>query len=549
MIALTSEPPSASARRAATVAVAVSLVLFVVLVPFADVPVAHHRMFLAVYESALVMCNLLTCMFLFGQFGVTRVPGVPILAGGYLFSAFMALLHELSFPGLFAPAGLLWANGQTTAWLYFFWYLGFPVTVIGFALSPDRPLARNSAAAARRLTLAVVLCAAAAAALALLAATAGTHFLPKIMHGNADRPAKYAVAWLTWMVTLAALAFLWRRARVSGLHLWVLVVIVVWVCDLAQSAVFNSGRYSLGWYTGRVYGLAASCFLLAVLILESGKLYRRLAELHGAEREQRQLAERRSVELHQLAANLETRVRTRTEELEVSNRTLRRTRDELREAATFGSAAREAERARVARELHDQLGQTLVMLKLKLSAMEAQDPAHGAPDEQQWRAMHQLVDQTIESTRRIATDLRPAVLDVLGLAAATQWLVDNFKQRHRIEVRLRVDPPDLQVAEPRSTVVFRVLQEALTNVARHANANCVEVDITRDGTRLVLRIHDDGRGFDADAPRRADALGLLGMRERAALVDGTLEVRSGMGRGTRVTLSIPVGARPGPAAA
>ena len=539
MMALVTEPPSQHQRRIAALSIGLSLLIFLALAPFADIPFGHSRLYLPVYESSLVMCDLLTCVFLFGQFALTRSTGVLILAGGYLFSAAMALLHELSFPGLFARAGLLWAGGQTTAWLYFLWHLGFPLAVMGFALTAERPLRAASAAPTRWRAAAAVFAALAAAALVLLVSTAGAHLLPKLMRGNQDRPAKYVVAWVTWLTILAALPVLWRRVRFSGLHLWMMVVTVAWACDLAQAAVFNAGRFSFGWYAGRAFGLVAACFLLAVMILENGRLYRRLAEAHAAQSEQRRLAEQRSAELNRLTQALEARVGARTEELQSANESLRRARDELRAAATLGSAARESERARLARELHDELGQALVMLKYKLADLEAYCRERGTPMADEAHSMLALIDQTIDSARRVAADLRPAVLDVLGLAAAAQWLVNGFRQRHSIEVRLRIEPPQLQVGEPGATAAFRVLQEALTNVARHAQATQVDIEMVESERRLTLRIRDDGRGFDTGLPRRADALGLLGMRERALMVDGTLEIRSVPGNGTTVTLSIP----------
>lgn len=165
----------------------------IAIAPFADIPLGRNELYLPMYESARAVCELLSSVFLFGQFTLTRATSVLILAGGYLFSASLRLFHEVSFPDLFAPAGLLWANGQTTAWLYFLWHLGFPVAVIGFALSADRTLRRTSPGAACCSAAAAVLGALIAAALALSVATAAAHELPKPMRSNQDWPAKYAV--------------------------------------------------------------------------------------------------------------------------------------------------------------------------------------------------------------------------------------------------------------------------------------------------------------------------------------------------------------------
>lgn len=544
MISLTTEPPSRFERRVATAAIAVSVVLFVALAPFAKVQVGRTDLFLPTYESALAMCDFITCVFLFGQFGLSRSPALLILAGGYLFSAVMALLHEVSFPGLFTRAGLVWAGPQTTAWLYFLWHLGFPAAVIAFALGSDHRAA-SARSRARWAMPAAVLGALALAALALLISTVGAHYLPRLMNGNHDRPAKYAVAWVTSLITLATLPLLWRRTRSSALHLWLLVVIVAWSCDIAQASVFNAGRFSFGWYTGRAYGLAASSFLLVVLIVESGRLYRRLAESHAIELELRRFAERRTEQLDHLTDSLEERIRERTQELERANEALRCTRDELRKAATVGAAARESERTRLARELHDELGQALLMLKFQLADLDAYCLERRTPVVQKTHAMRCLIDQTFEAAKRVAADLRPSVLDVLGLPAAVRWLVQRFRQHNAVDVQLRIDPPDFDLGEPCATAVFRVLQEALTNIARHAQAAHVEVELALEDGEVRVRVSDDGRGFDVATPSRADAFGLLGMRERMAMVSGALQITSALGRGTTVALSIPLSALSG----
>ena len=543
MISLTTDPASSSERRVATAVIGASLLLFVALAGYADVPAGRSELFMPIYESALAMCDFITCVFLFGQFSLSRASALLLLAGGYLFSAVMALLHELSFPGLFAPRGLLWAGAQTTAWLYFLWHLGFPAAVIAYALSAAREARVEPRHRAGARVAAAVLGALGLAGLALLISTVGAHWLPDLMHGDQDRPTKYIVAWFTWLVTLAALPVLWRGRQRSALDLWLVAVIVAWSCDIGQAAVFNAGRFSFGWYAGRVYGLAASSFLLAVLILESGKLHRRLAAAHAAEHEQRRLAEARATQLKRLTGSLEQRVQARTSELEQANEALRRTRDELQKAAALGTVARESERARLARELHDELGQALIMLKFQLADLEAHCRAMHTPVPQKTEDMRRLIDQTFAAARRVAADLRPTVLDVLGLPAAVQWLVETFRQHNPLEIRLRIEPQEFSVEEPYATVAFRVLQEALTNIARHSAAKHLQVELARHEEQLHLRVSDDGCGFDPDAAVRADAFGLLGMRERAGMVGGSLQITSAPGCGTTVALSIALDSR------
>ena len=275
-------------RRLALAIVLLSSAIFFAAAPFAKTPLAAVPAFLPVYQSALVVNDLITAALLYGQFANLRARTLLVLASAYLFSALMAVSHALSFPGLFAPSGLLGAGGQTTAWLYFLWHGIFPLLVIGYALSvgkaseTDRP--RGSARAP-------ILSAAGAVFLLVcgltLVTTAGHDALPAIMQGDLDAPAKVIVATVSWALCLIALPFLWRRRPHSVLDLWLMVVMCVWIFDIALASVLNHGRYDLGWYAGRVYGLLAASFVLLVLLLENGRIY---AELVGSRESERRRA-------------------------------------------------------------------------------------------------------------------------------------------------------------------------------------------------------------------------------------------------------------------
>jgi signal transduction histidine kinase/PAS domain-containing protein len=204
---------------------------------------------------------------------------------------------------------------------------------------------------------------------------------------------------------------------------------------------------------------------------------------------------------------------------------------------------REEERRRLARELHDEFGQTLTALKLDLAYLGgrlANDGGEGGPAlAHEVRTMTAQVDGALDALRRIAAALRPAALDDLGLATALEWQAGEFERRTGVVCTLDVDLDD-EVAEPAATAVFRVFQEALTNVARHARARRVHAWLTSGGGALRLRVADDGVGLPADGAGRPGALGLVGMRERAAALGGTLLVaaRPG-GGGTDLVLDIP----------
>jgi signal transduction histidine kinase len=289
-------PAAQADRKLAFATVAVSALIFLVAIPFAKEPLKPVWAFIPSYQAALVVCDLVTAALLFGQARFSRSTALFVLAAGYLFTAGLAVSHALSFPGLFAPAGVLGGGTQSTAWLYMFWHGGFPLFVIAYAVlkrGAEMPAAAFGGVAA--LGGAVV---AAVAGLTWLA-TAGENVLPAIMQGNRYTPAMIFVVSSVWLASLAALLALWRLRPYSVLDLWLMVVMCAWLFDIGLSAVFNAGRFDLGFYAGRIYGLGAASFVLVVLLLENATLHARLALEH--ERDQRSLA-RHSERLRILAA-------------------------------------------------------------------------------------------------------------------------------------------------------------------------------------------------------------------------------------------------------
>jgi two-component system, sensor histidine kinase and response regulator len=282
-------PADRRERVRALAVVLVSSLVFVALAPFARVPLGRLDAFIPSYQSALAVNDLITAALLFGQFATLRSRALLVLASGYLFTAFMAVAHALTFPGLFSPTGLLGAGPQTTAWLYMFWHAGFPLAVIAYAwlergtegMSAMRKSTRTAIAGSAACVLAVV------CALTLLA-TAGAAALPAVMAGNGYTDALIVVISTVWLFSLAALLALWRRRPHSVLDLWLMVVLCAWLFDIALSAVLNAGRFDLGFYAGRIYGLMAASFVLLVLLLETGALYARLARSLEKERLERE---------------------------------------------------------------------------------------------------------------------------------------------------------------------------------------------------------------------------------------------------------------------
>ena len=215
----------------------------------------------------------------------------------------------------------------------------------------------------------------------------------------------------------------------------------------------------------------------------------------------------------------------------------REQKERLRAMAAQAEAVREQERKSIAREVHDELGQVLTALRMDLTWLDLQGLASQPGIGAKLADMRTLVDRAIQGVRDVATTLRPAVLD-MGLAPALQWLAEEFQRKSGIGCRCELHDTGLAVDEERSVAVFRIAQEALTNVTRHANAKAVHLSLRGLSGRLHLQIRDDGVGFEPQAIN-GGAFGLLGMRERALAMGGRLDIASRPGEGTRVELEVP----------
>jgi PAS domain S-box-containing protein len=215
---------------------------------------------------------------------------------------------------------------------------------------------------------------------------------------------------------------------------------------------------------------------------------------------------------------------------------LQRSRDKLRALAAHLQRIREEERTRVAREIHDELGQALTAIKIDLSSLICRLPDDG---KKQSESTLRLVDETIQSVRRIATELRPVILDEFGLVAAVEWASEEFQARTSIKCRLDLPQEDFVIDPERATALFRIFQETLTNVARHANATEVSVRMFRPEGGLTLEVHDNGKGATEEQLLGGSSLGILGMRERALLLGGDLTITGAAGKGTTVIARIP----------
>lgn len=215
---------------------------------------------------------------------------------------------------------------------------------------------------------------------------------------------------------------------------------------------------------------------------------------------------------------------------------LLRSRRQLREIASHREIELERERKHIAREIHDELGQLLTALKMDLALldMRCEEPAEAR---RTLADMRSLVERTFEVVRSVSTSLRPGVLD-LGLVPALEWLVENFSLRWSIPCRLEVDGVEPPLNDVQSTAIFRVVQESLTNVSRHAEASEVTIRLHYADDLIRLTVQDNGKGFDPHATNRRGSFGLLGMRERVLALNGRFDIASGS-TGTTITIDVP----------
>ena len=223
---------------------------------------------------------------------------------------------------------------------------------------------------------------------------------------------------------------------------------------------------------------------------------------------------------------------------------LTRSHAQLRQLSAALQTIREEERTHIARELHDDLGQLLAALRMDLALLQQQET--GAASARLIRGMEQNLLTAITSLRRIATNLRPRSLDEGGLFFALQGLRDDFVERYGIACTLYADEAELVLDDTASTAIFRIVQEALTNIARHANASNVTITLYRINGEVLLTVRDDGRGIAAADMEKAQSLGLVGMRERVWAMDGDITISSDEPPGTRIDIVLPL---PRPSAA
>jgi two-component system, sensor histidine kinase and response regulator len=516
-------------RRRALTVVLVSAGIFLLAAPFAKVPLTPVFAFIPIYEAALVLNDLITAVLLFGQFRIRRSRAVLGLASGYLFTALITVSHALTFPGLFSPTGLLGAGPQSTAWLYMFWHGGFPLFVIGYARRKDARETAPPRGGVRPAILSRIAWVLGAVGGLTFLATAGQDALPAIMQGHRYTATMITVVSSVWVLSLLALGVLWRRRPHSVLDLWLMVVMCAWLFDIALSAVLNAGRYDLGFYAGRIYGLCAASFVLLVLLLDNAVLHARLL---------------------QTRAELAFRERLT---LETENRRIKET-DRLKSQflATMSHELRTP--------LNSILGFTELLLATTRDPLTARQRTALEKVEESGRHLLALINDVLDLSKIEAgrVTMRPEPFPLGGLVAECLASVEPQAKAKALSLRaVGVDMvPDLFHERAR---IKQIVLNLLSNAVKFTpTGGAVEVRVGREEHGAVtLAVADTGIGIAPadvgtlfEAFRQVESaqaggaggtgLGLAISRRLARLAGGDLAVESVLGRGSVFTVRLPV---------
>ena len=229
-----------------------------------------------------------------------------------------------------------------------------------------------------------------------------------------------------------------------------------------------------------------------------------------------------------------------TEKLHAEEK-LQKSYEDLRQLASRLQEIREEERAGIAREIHDELGQQLTVLKMDIAWLNKKIGSKDAGIIEKIKQLTEMLDETVKTVRRISSELRPSVLDDLGLVAAMDWHLKEFEKRLGIKTEFIEPEEDPKLDDTTKTALYRILQESLTNVARHSGAGSVKVKLEQNDSDIILTIEDDGKGFDKQKIAEKKTLGILGMKERTSMLGGTYEIISAPEKGTRARIKIPLG--------
>lgn len=330
---------------------------------------------------------------------------------------------------------------------------------------------------------------------------------------------------------------------------------IITVDERQQVVIFNAAAEAMfGWTRGEALGAPLDAFIPSRFRHRHGALVQRFGEEGPPTRKMAQdrivTGLRRNGEEFPIDASISHMrdgahcyytviLRDVTRRLQAID-DLTHSRAETKALAAAAQDALEHEKRRIARELHDELGQSLTLMRMDVAWCKEHAGALDAAVAARLVRMEELLKSTVAATRRIASDLRPLMLDDLGLAPALEWLVQSTAQRTGIDLVLHMGERVPHLPPALSTAVFRIVQEALTNISKHAQARSAQISVACDERHLHVRVHDDGVGFDVEGPRKPASFGLLGLRERASLAQGSVRIDSTPGSGTTIDIALPL---------
>jgi signal transduction histidine kinase len=530
---------------------AISAVVFVACIPYVRVPLPPSPGFVAVYNAVSILNDLTTSVILFGQFNILRSRALLLLASGYLFASLISVVQLLTFPGVFGAAGLLGAGPQTPLWLCVFWHGGFPLVVIFYALSHGRG---REIATPPRIAMASAVAAAIGAVLACwFAATWGAEnarVLPALLDATGFTPWQRVVNLADIVLVLVAFVLLSGRPRHRLLNLWLMVVMGYWFCDITLSSFLNGTRYDLGFYAGRIYGALAASFVLAALVLENSRLYRRLA----------------------IAAS---HLKGRASELSRANKTLQ-SEIASRRQAEEGLRQAQAELARVSRmtamgeltsslahEVNHPIGAMMINAETCLRWL-----SHEVPNVERARSIASMIvkdgTRAAETVARMqqlfdkGAPLRESV-DVNDVIREMVVLLRGEAARHEVSIRTELMEDISQVAADRvqlKQVLMNLMVNGIEAMSDGEGARQLTITSQRaENGEIAVSVSDTGAGlpplpvnqiFSAFFTTKPRSIG-IGLSISRSIVEehgGHLSAANNSSRGANFHLTLPVEGQP-----
>ena len=510
--------------RFALQVVLVSFVFFLMAVPFAKTQLGPVQAFIPSYASALVICDLITAVLLFGQFSFLGSRALLVIASGYVFTATLTAMHSLSFPGAFSPTGLLGAGPQSTSWLYTFWHAGLPLFVIGYAFLKDvEPDATGSSRPRVAILYGVATALCVAIGLTFLA-TAGHGLLPAIMKVNQISTQGEAIQSVSLILSLVAIIMLWRRRPHMVLDLWLMVVMCAWLFEVALSAVLNDGRYDFGWYAGRIYGLLAATFLLVILLIENSRHYARLVHMS---------------ELENTTAAAETANRAKSDFLSSMSHELRTPLNAILGFAQLMDAGTPEPTLAQKKNLGQILKAGWYLLEL----------------------INEILDLAQIESNKLPMSLEP--MSLTDVVRECQAMIDPLAQARDIRVNFSNSEVPCFVMADR-TRVRQVLVNLLSNAIKYnKEGGTVELDYTATpAQRVRISIRDTGEGLTPDkltqlfqpfnrlgkeaGVEEGTGIGLVVSKRLVELMGGTIGVESAVGAGSLFWIELNLTTEPLP---